>query len=31
LQPRRPVGRSVLRYPPPFWTYLYHGLTRGIW
>lgn len=31
MQPRRPTGRSVLRFPPPVWTYLYHGLTRGIW
>jgi methionyl-tRNA formyltransferase len=31
LQPRPPVGRSALRYPPPIWTYLYNGLTRGIW
>jgi hypothetical protein len=26
-----PAGRSELRFPPPVWTYLYHGLTRGIW
>lgn len=31
LQPRRPAGRSELRFPPPVWTYLRHGLTRGIW
>ncbi|MBP2549212.1 methionyl-tRNA formyltransferase [Neorhizobium galegae] len=31
LQPYRPPGRSVLRYPPPIWTYLLNGLTRGIW
>ncbi|MCO5730201.1 formyl transferase [Rhizobium sp. SSA_523] len=26
-----PEGRSVLRFPPPVWTYLYHGLARRIW
>ncbi|MDO1584384.1 formyl transferase [Rhizobium oryzicola] len=26
-----PTGRSVLRFPPPVWTYLFHGLKRGIW
>ncbi|MGN7293470.1 formyl transferase [Rhizobium sp. SAFR-030] len=29
--PYAPEGRSELRFPPPLWTYLYHGLTRGIW
>jgi methionyl-tRNA formyltransferase len=24
-------GPSVLRFPPPIWAYLYHGLLRGIW
>lgn len=29
--PQKPEGVSALRFPPPIWTYLYHGLTRGIW
>lgn len=29
--PKTPEGRSALRFPPPIWTYLYHGVTRGIW
>jgi folate-dependent phosphoribosylglycinamide formyltransferase PurN len=28
---RKPEGRSVLRFPPPLWTYVFHGLRRGIW
>lgn len=28
---RKPDGRSVLRFPPPLWTYVFHGLRRGIW
>jgi folate-dependent phosphoribosylglycinamide formyltransferase PurN len=31
LQPYHPTGRSVLRFPPPIWTWLYHGITRNIW
>ncbi|RWX78382.1 formyl transferase [Neorhizobium lilium] len=31
LRPYEPAGRSVLRFPPPLWTWLYHGLTKGIW
>ncbi len=31
LQPYRPVGKSRLRFPPPIWTWLYHGITKGIW
>jgi folate-dependent phosphoribosylglycinamide formyltransferase PurN len=30
-QPYSPPGRSVLRFPPPVWTYLFHGLSRNIW
>lgn len=29
--PYTPKGRSALRFPPTIWTYLYHGLRRGIW
>jgi methionyl-tRNA formyltransferase len=28
---RKPEGLSVLRFPPPLWTYVFHGLRRGIW
>lgn len=31
LRPHAPSGPSVLRFPPPVWTWLYHGLTKGIW
>jgi methionyl-tRNA formyltransferase len=31
LKPYSPPGRSVLRFPPPVWTWLYHGLTKGVW
>lgn len=31
LKPYAPPGRSVLRFPPTVWTWLYHGLTKGIW
>lgn len=31
LKPYRPPGSSVLRFPPPIWTWLYHGFTKGIW
>lgn len=30
-RPYTPAGPSVLRFPPPVWTYLFHGLTRKIW
>lgn len=26
-----PAGRSVLRFPPPIWTYVFNGLRKGIW
>ncbi len=25
------VGRSILRFPPPIWTWIRHGVTKGIW
>lgn len=31
LKPYRPQGPSVLRFPPPVWTWVYHGFTKGIW
>jgi hypothetical protein len=31
LKPFAPAGASRLHYPPPLWTWLYHGITRGIW
>jgi hypothetical protein len=31
LKPFAPSGASRLRFPPPLWTWLYHGLTKGIW
>lgn len=31
LSPYPPQGPSALRYPPPIWTWLYHGLTKRIW
>jgi hypothetical protein len=31
LKPFAPSGASVLRFPPPLWTWVYHGLTKGIW
>ncbi|MGK6315942.1 formyl transferase [Neorhizobium sp. DT-125] len=31
LKPYQPQGPSVLRFPPPIWTWIYHGLTRRIW
>jgi hypothetical protein len=31
LKPYRPGGRSVLRFPPPIWIWLYHGVTKNIW
>lgn len=30
-RPFHPHGPSALRFPPPVWTYLFHGLTRNIW
>lgn len=31
LKPYRPQGPSVLRFPPPIWTWVYHGFIKGIW
>lgn len=31
LKPFTPEGPSILRFPPPVWTWLRYGLTRGIW
>jgi hypothetical protein len=31
LKPRQPQGPSFLRFPPPIWTWLYHGLRKRIW
>ncbi|WP_105382387.1 formyl transferase [Neorhizobium alkalisoli] len=31
LRPHQPQGPSFLRFPPPVWTWLYHGLTKRIW
>ncbi len=31
LKPYQPAGPSILRFPPPIWTWLYHGLTKRIW
>jgi len=31
LKPYQPQGPSALRFPPPIWTWLYHGLTKRIW
>ncbi|MGK9054079.1 formyl transferase [Neorhizobium petrolearium] len=31
LKPYQPQGASRLRFPPPIWTWLYHGITKGIW
>ncbi|MCK8782424.1 formyl transferase [Rhizobium sp. NTR19] len=31
LKPYQPSGPSHLRYPPPVWTWAYHGLTKRIW
>ena len=28
---RKQSGRSALRFPPPIWTWLWNGLTKGIW
>lgn len=31
LSPYQPSGPSALRFPPTVWTWLRHGVTRGIW
>ncbi|WJR66476.1 formyl transferase [Neorhizobium sp. CSC1952] len=31
LKPYQPQGASRLRFPPPIWTWLYHGIAKGIW
>nr|WP_209945769.1 formyl transferase [Rhizobium halophytocola] len=31
LRPATPEGPSGLCFPPPIWTWLWHGLTRGVW
>lgn len=31
LHPKKPEGRSVLRFPPAVWTWLFNGLSKGIW
>jgi folate-dependent phosphoribosylglycinamide formyltransferase PurN len=31
LRPYRSEGVSVLRYPPPIWAWLRHGIIEGIW
>ncbi len=31
LKPYQPQGLSTLRYPPPIWTWLYHGFTKRVW
>jgi folate-dependent phosphoribosylglycinamide formyltransferase PurN len=31
LRPYAPEGRSALRYPPAIWTWVWHGITKGIW
>jgi hypothetical protein len=31
LKPYQPSGSSALRFPPPIWTWLYHGITKKIW
>jgi hypothetical protein len=31
LKPYNPAGPSHLRFPPPIWTWLYHGLTKRNW
>lgn len=30
-QAHSPAGRSALRFPPPVWTYLFHGISKRIW
>jgi folate-dependent phosphoribosylglycinamide formyltransferase PurN len=31
LKPYHPAGKSVLRFPPPVWIWLWHGIKRNIW
>lgn len=31
LVPQPAAGRSILRFPPPIWTWLWYGLSRGVW
>jgi folate-dependent phosphoribosylglycinamide formyltransferase PurN len=31
LRPYLASGKSALRYPPTIWTWLRHGITKGIW
>lgn len=31
LRPQPATGTSVLRFPPPIWTWIYHGITKRIW
>jgi len=31
LQPRAAEGRSVLRFPPTIWRWVWNGIARGIW
>lgn len=31
LTPVQPPGKSALRYPPPLWVWLWHGIKRNIW
>ncbi len=30
-QSHSPAGHSALRFPPPLWTYVFHGLRKRIW
>lgn len=31
LKPRMPDGRSLLRFPPTIWRWIWNGIVRGIW
>ncbi|MGV8936961.1 MAG: formyl transferase [Allorhizobium sp.] len=31
LAPRPPEGRSLLRFPPTIWRWIWNGIARGIW
>jgi folate-dependent phosphoribosylglycinamide formyltransferase PurN len=31
LKPYQPAGKSALRFPPPLWVWLWHGIKRNIW
>lgn len=31
LKPQTPSGKSALRFPPPVWVWLWHGIKRNIW